>query len=239
MTPANLPEVEGHVATYLPHKGARPHVISRHTTWLDVMRGRGKGRKLVKVPRVTWSCSCGEEWPECTAGRAFLKVCDTGKMDRGHWQLHGPGARLAAVCRCNGGRPVELVGEPPAPPQAPPVATGANEPCPCGSDHRRKKCEPPGSKFHAEHVERMRIKEEREAARDPRKRPTVWDHSGRKGGRFVPKTEEAARRLAEVRREAFAYLDRIDAALERARAKDEARRERARVRRATKKGGGT
>jgi len=244
MTPANLPEVEGEIVTYLPHRGARPHVISRHTMWLEVMRGKGKKRALVRIPRVTWSCSCGEEWPECPAGRAFLRVCDTGQMDRAHWQLHGPGAQLAAVCRCNGGRPVELVGEEPGPPQAPPAPqhegefpSGWREPCFCGSDHQTRKCAKPGSAHHAEHLERIRVREEREAARDPRKRAVVWDPSGRKGGRFVPKTKEAAERAAEVRREAFAYLDRVDTALERARERDRKRRERAAERRAAKKAG--
>ena len=237
MTPANLPEVEGPIATYVKHRGSRPHTIRRDTTWLDQMRGRGKARALVRIPRVAWSCDCGEEWPECEAGHAFLRVCETGKMDRKHWKLHGPGMQLAAVCRCNGGKPVELVGEEPGPPEPQPEATGRNDPCPCGSEHRRKKCEPPGSKFHAEHLERLRVAEEREAARDPRKRPLVWDPSGRRGGKFVPKTKEAAEARREVVREAFAYLDRLDAAIERARAKDQRRRERAAERRAAKRAG--
>lgn len=244
MTPAALPDVEGQVATYREHRGSRPHTISRDTTWLDVMRGRGKKRALVRIPRVTWSCDCGEEWPECPAGKAFLRVCKTGKMHREHWTLHAAGRELAAVCTCNGGKPVELVGEEPAPPQAPPppqhegeFPSGWREPCFCGSDHQTRKCAKPGSAHHTEHLERLRVREEREAARDPRKRPLVWDPSGRKGGKFVPKTREAAERQAEIRREAFAYLDRVDQALERAREKDRKRRERAAERRAAKRAG--
>jgi hypothetical protein len=231
-----LPEVEGAVATYRKHRESEPHTISRSTRY--VMVGRGKHRR--QSPRVSWECSCGD-WPRCDGAHAFLKVCESGKMSRKHWTLEAPaGVQLAAVCRCNGGAPVQLVDEPPGEPEPQPEATGRNDPCPCGSGHRRKKCEPEGSKFHAEHVERARLAEERAKFGGGKRRPVevVWDESGRRGGRFVPKTREAAERAAEVKREAFRWLDRVDAAIERARAKDEARRERARARRAAKKAQG-
>jgi len=208
----------------------------------DPIRARGPGED--EGEGVTWRCTCPHGEPQATkelnklAGypcrhlHSIWHYAELGFYDP-HVDWTADGVEAGQRCRCRSGQPCPLrFGEPlQRPPERPPLGAALNQPCPCGSGRKFKKCEgfgPNRPEGPAHPLLRPPELAAPSAAAPPCPVPPPAPERQRRA------EAEARAQADEAKAEADKRLEKILAAI---RASEEIRRIARRARAAAKKGG--